>query len=611
MLRKILIFLLLTSPAFATDSPRLLTYPPQKIMGFRGLDTLSNAPLLEDGRAVDLKNVKLSESFDMRQRDGFNTINDTTLDDLDLSSPAITGIFDATFSNSTSFPIVFLGNKLKYDNSGTWTEIGNSWEASPITTGQDNQWQCVMALDTAICTNDVDVPMEISSTPAKSALDVSDLTDTLTKTKTIAFFRNYFILANTVEAGTERPTRFRWSDVGTTETYQDDNFVDISALAGDEIVGLAEIYGNIYAFLNQAIYKVTLVGGNDIFNFDKVIEGFGAIARDSIRVVRVGNNQSAIIFLNKDKRVFLFNGLVVQDVGKIIQPTLDDINGARIQYAASAYDGKSYYLAVSNGSATTNDRIFEFQVEIGEWTLHTDIDANAMASVRNNNITKTYFGNYESFVYWMDDPDLVNDVDGALGQVDSVGQDDGVTITSAQTIIDAALPTGGYTGAIIKIESGTAVGQESVIIDHTATSLTVATVFTTTPDSTSFYSIGAIDAAYETKWYDLGDSPRKKNFKELFMWAKEASNNEVAITYSKDFSVTIDSVEENLAPATSALWDSGLWDVAKWGTTGDKLHRIDMKGKGRFVSFNFENDSIDESFHIYGYTIIADALDIR
>lgn len=599
--------------AHADDPPKLISYPPQKIMGFRGLDTKSNAPLIEDGRASDLQNIKLSSSYDLKKRDGYDMINDVSLDDNDILTPvAINGMFDASFSNGTSFLIAFLDNKIKYNNSGIWTDIGNWWEAPTVTAGDNNTFVCTMALDTPICTNDVDVPIEINSTPTKSALDVSDLTDTLTKAKTVTWFRNYLIFANTYEASTERPTRFRWSNVGTTETWTDDDFNDIAELGGDEIIGMKELYGNLYIFLKNSIYKVTLVGGDDVFSFDKVLDGLGAVAKNSIQVVRVSSNQSAIIFFDEHKKVYLFTGLVAINIGELIQPTLDSLNATRLEYAVSAYDTESYYLSVSNGSNTTNNLLLEYQVEIGEWTKHTDINANAMARVDLDNLIKTYFGNYDSVIYWLADPDKKSDIDGATGVIDSVGTTSITSfITGGQVLVDLGLSSGSYSGATIKITSGTAAGEERVILFDTDTMLIVTTAFSTKPDSTSNYSIGAIDANYTTKWYDLGDSPRKKLFRELYFWASEASDNQVTVSYSKDFGTTVGSKEQSLAPSADSLWDTALWDQGIWGTTGDKFYKIPMGGRGRFVNLKFEEDTIDKSFKIYGYNIIADALDIR
>ena len=586
----------------------LISYPDSKIMGFRGLDTRSTAPSIQDGRATDLNNVKLSSAFDLQKRAGKDTINNT-LDDLDIDSPAITGIFDSKFSDGSSKTLVFVGSKLKYDNSGTWTTVSGT---ATITTGQNNQWQCIMALDSAVCTNDTDVPIKVNSTPTKSVLNVSDLSDTLTKVKTLTWFRNYLIFGNTLENSVERPTRFRWSNVGTIETYTNDDFSDISTFAGDEIIGFAELYSDIYIFLKKSIWRASLTGGDEVFVFSKVIDGIGAVSRDSIQVVQLFDNRSAVIFTDDRKKVLMFDGSSITDIGSIIQPTLDNLNESRLQYSVSTFDGKSYLLSASTSGITTNDILLEFQTEIFEWTKHDTVDANAIAQVQETDLKiKSYVGNYNAFVYWLDNPELENDVDGATGIIDSVGTLDTDTITGAQVIVDSALTAGDYTGAVIKITSGTGAAQERVIAQSDSTSVTVTAAFTTTPDSTSIYSIGAIEADYQSKWYDLGDSAREKTFLGLLFWAEEASSDEATIGYAIDFDTTLDSETKSLAPTSSSLWDTALWDVGTWGTTGNKIYTTKSSGLGNFISYEFSNDDIDESFHIYGFNILAVAGDIK
>jgi len=346
LLPRFLAFILtfiLISPVWAGDPGRMLSYPPQKIMGFRGLDTRSTKPTIQDSRASDLLNVQLSPALDIRQRFGFSVINDT-LDDLDIDSPAITGIFDSLFSNGTSRTFAFLGDKVKYDNSGTWTEVGEFTTAPILTAGKNNQWQCIMALDTAVCTNDVDVVIKLSSVPAKAALDVSDLTDALTKARAHIWYRNFLIFGNTFEASTERPTRFRWSNVGTTETWTDTDFVDISTFAGDEIVAFEEIYGELYIFLTRSIWTASLVGGDDVFIFRKVIDGIGAVSTHATQVVNLSDNRTAVFFLTDKKRIRAFNGAAITDVGNIIQASLDGLNESRLENAVATCELSCKYL---------------------------------------------------------------------------------------------------------------------------------------------------------------------------------------------------------------------------------------------------------------------------
>lgn len=576
-------------------------------MGFLGLDTKSTSPTLEDGRATDLLNVKLSTAFDLKKRYGYSVINGTTVDDLDYSITSINGIFDSDYANGNSYTYAIYGSKIKYDNSNVWATVSNT---ATISDNQNYQTVCAMALDNAICTNNQDPIFKINSTPAGSVLDVSTLSSALTTAKALIWFQNYLIVGNTTEGGSAVPTRFRWSDVGTIQTWSDANFVDLSSLSGDAIQSFKEMYGDLYVIMRKSIWKATLVGGNDIFVFAKLIDGIGTIAKNSVQVVSLPGDRLGIIFLSEDKKVYLFNGVVVTDIGERIQPTLDTLSPARLDYAVSSFDGKSYYLAVTSSGGSSNDTLLEYQTQIGEWTKHSQIDANAMARVKENtSVIKTYFGNYNAFVYWLDNSDNLNDVDGAQGIIDSVGTLSTNFETGLQVIIDSTITTGIYTGATIRITSGTGQGQERVIMSGLTTGVMVATAFSTTPDSTSVYSIGDINAYYYSKWYDFGDPSRKKTFRSMYLWAKEASSNEVDVSYSEDFGSVLGSETKNLSPSSGSLWDIALWDQGTWGTTGDKFYTTKFAGTGRYLKVDFEQDSIDKSFTLYGYHLLADALD--
>ena len=608
----IVILLLMTSLGYCTDNPRLLTYPDSKIMGFMGLDTLSTAPTLQDGRASDLQNVTLTDAFDLRQRYGYSLVNDT-LDDLWLIEPAITGIFNASFSDGEFWPIVFLGDKVKYDNSGTWTDI-TGWNVVNITDGKNNQWLCDMALDYAICTNDVDAPLQVTSTPEVTTLGFTGLTYPPSAAKAVIWFRNYLIFGNTVENSVEKPTRFRWGAVGEIDaSWDDDNFNDISELGGDEIIAYAELYGSLLVFFKDSIWRVSLVGGDSIFTFSKMIEGIGAIAKHSVQNVQLPDNSLGIVFLDRRKRIYLITGAGIIDIGRQIQSSLDSLNATRLQYAVGVFDGDRYLLSVSSSGASSNDVVYDYHIRIKEWSKHTQIDANALERVEDSsNDFYTYAGNYDSFVYKLFDSSKKNDIDGATGFVDSMGTLlAGDTMTGATVLIDSGMTVGIYTGCVVRIVSGTGVGQEKVVIDQTSTGLVVDSAFTTSLDTTSQYIMGDIDAYYITKWYDFGDAYRKKTFKEIYFWAEQAGSHNITIDYAEDYGSYIEDFTESLSPADQAIWGTGIWGSSTWGVLGDTMKRIDMRGTGRTLRLKFSNDNLDETFHIYGYGVLADALDIQ
>lgn len=598
----------LISPVWADDNPRLISYPSQKIMGFRGLDTETPAPNIDDGRAIDLLNVQLSSSFNLVKRPGQSLITGR-LDDLDMDSPAITGLFDSEYSNGSSYTFGFVGHKLKYDTGTTWQTVSGS---GVITDGANNQFVCLMALDNAICTNNIDRPLKIDNIPSRSMVGFAGLTDTITTAKATAWFRNYLIFGNTNEGGTARPTRFRWGNVGTINTFSNEDFVDIASLSGDEIVAFREMYGDLYIFMRKSIWKASLVGGNDVFVFIKIIDGIGAIAKNSVQTVNLPNDRLGIIFISEEKRIYLFNGIFITDIGSLIQTTLDNLLETRLEYAVAVFDGDNYFISLTTDTATTNDIVLVYNVFINEWFKYDQINSNAFARIKDSSgIVKTYSGNYDSFIYWMDDPDNNNDVDGAIGVLDSIGTFSTNFGTDLQALIDSGLSVGVYTGAIVRITSGTGAGQEKIIISGLTTGVIVESAFSTTPDSTSNYSIGDINSFHKSKWYDFGDATRVKTFREIYYWGKEEDNGEVVVSFAKDFGGVLDNETKNLTPPSSSLWDVALWDVATWGSLGDNFYTTKLKGNGRFVQIQFSQDEIDKTFNIYGFNLLAERQDVQ
>lgn len=601
--------LILLSSSFAAD--KSVAYPSEGILVFRGLDDTSSPTNVQDSRASAIQNVKLTRSLKLQKRFGYQTVNNRINQQRGTDYfPAVTGLYYTKLSTGTEHRYAVCANKVYYDNSGAWVEIGNV-----ITYDQDYQFTWATALDTTILTNDVNVSYKITNGITFGALDVSDLSDTLTKVKSIAWFKNYLILANTVEAGTERPTRFRWSDVGTIETYQDDNFIDIAALGGQEINGMAQLYDNLYVFMTDSIWKVSLVGGDEIFVVSKVVDNVGCIAKNSIQSINLLNQRKGLVFLSKDKRVYFFDGTSLGEISILISNTLSSLNLTRLQYAVSAQDGSDYFLCVTDGAnATSNNLLLDFQYEIGEWTKHIQIDANAMAKVVDSDSdTRIYFGNYASLVYDYDVDDLYNDVVGVEDGISAVGLTydlaDGtatdLTIIVTDTAIDYVA-----TGATITITSGTGNGQEKVVIDQVSTGLIVDSAFTTTPDSSSLFSLGSIDASYTTKWYDLGEPARRKQISEMFLWADDSSGTTLDITATLDFNSPLSVVEVSLQ-AAGGLWDVGLWGDAVWGGAEALFKRVKLTDQGRLFKYKFSNSEIDQTFSLFGYKFIHWNYDLK
>src|SRR3990167_6052209 len=354
-------------------------YPQGGSNGFLGLDDTSAPTQVQDGRAVDLQNVKLDISRGLRQRFGYSVVGNT-LDELtagvspDEDECPVTGLYYTKFSSGTERIVATCSDRFYYLNGTTWDTVSGVNVAQ--TAGQNNQFVWATALDEIIGTNNVNPPIRYNGT----ALDVVNLTSLTassppTTAKTVAFFKNFLIFGNTTENGVAYKTRFRWSNVGTTSTWTDVDYVDIGALGGQEINAMAELYDNLYVFLTDSIYRISFVAGADTFNVSKVTDDIGSIAKNSVQSITLTNAQNGLIFLDKDKRIYFFNGIVVQDISTLITNTMSGLSASRLQYATSTDTNEDYYLCATNGAVTVNNLCLHFQYQLGEWTKHTAIQA--------------------------------------------------------------------------------------------------------------------------------------------------------------------------------------------------------------------------------------------
>jgi len=589
-------------------------YPQSGTQVFLGLDDTSAPTQIQDGRASDLQNVKLDSDKSLRQRYGYSLVGDTldigageAVDGLDEANCAVTSIYYTKFSSGTERIFATCSDRFYYLNGVTWDTVSGLTVAS--TAGQNNQFVFTTALDNIVGTNDVDAPILYNGTTL-SNVDFSSLTASSrpTKAKTVAFYKNFLIFGNTEENGLSYPTRIRWPNVGKIGTWTDEDYLDIGALGGQEINAMAELYDNLYIFLTDSIYRLSFVAGADTFNVSKVTDDIGCIAKNSVQSITLSNSQNGLVFLDKDKEIYFFNGIVVQSISDLISNTMDGLSASRLQYAVSADSNSDYYLCVTNGAVGVNNLCLDLQYQIGEWTKYTNVPANAMAHVIDNNgRDQVYFGSYEGFVYQLEDDDLEDDVGSASGTITEVGVNDSSTASGLQVVYvsSAEYVTGVFVGAPIELTAGPGDGETSTVAYNTCTGIYVTDAFSTTPTVTSSFVVGAIDSYYTSKWYDMGDATRLKHFGEVYFWAAQDTPSDITISYATDLNTDISSQDISLASDTSdAIWGSAIWGVSLWGSSADIFRQVKLEAGGRYLRIKWAEDDPGETFHLYGWNII-------
>ena len=612
-LRTVLIFSLFTSFALAEEP---LIYPQEGVQVFLGLDDTSAPTAIADGRAQDLQNIRLSISKNLQQRHGYSlpipagTDQFSVGESLDVQDEdfcAVTGIYYTKFSDGVERIVSTCSNRFYYLNSNTtWDPV----YGVNITGGKDNQFVFTTALDNIIGTNDVDVPIQYNGTTL-STVSFTGLSNPIQKAKVVVFFKNYLIFANTVENSTEFPTRFRFSNVGTINTWDDDDYIDIGALGGQEINCVAELYDTLFFGLTDSLYKVSLVGGSDTFNVSKISDSIGCIAKNSIQSVFLTNAKNGLVFLDKDKKVYFYDGIVAQDISRLITQSMGALSGSRLPFAVSANTGTDYWLCVTNSSATENNLCFDLQYEIGEWTKHTNVPANAMAKVVDNNVNdRVYFGSYKSFIYNLEDEGLSDDVgttNPTTVTVDAVNTFTTATASGLTVFYDSALNmvAGSLVGAPIEVVGGTGSGQTNTLADNTTTGLVVTDTFSTALDATSTIQVGSIDSFFTTKWYDFRDPTRLKHFGEVYFWGEADASSTHSLSYAMDLSSDIETLSIALTSSGSdAIWGSAIWGVSLWGSGDDIFRQAKLTTQGRYLRLKWAESDPGETFNIYGWNAV-------
>lgn len=606
MWRWLLLVLLMAMPLAMAEEPQV--YPRQGVQVFLGLDDTSAPTQVQDGRAEDIQNIRLDISRAAQKRHGISVIGDI-LDVPQETFQAITGIYYTKFSSGVERIMATISNRAYFLNGSTWTLI-NGTPTSAITGGQDNQFVFTTAFDDIVFTNNVNPPIRWGggTSEALSFFTFSGLSDPIERAKTVAFFKNFLIFGNTKEASTNQPTRIRWANIGTIDTWSNEDFVDISALGGQEINGMYELYDNLYIFLTDSIFKLSFVGGADTFQLSKVTDDIGCIAKNSIQSITLTNSQNGLIFLDKDKKVYFFNGVAAQDITPFIQTTMRGLGGIRLPFSVSADTNAEYILCTTVSTGDVNDLCLVFQYEIGEWTKYVNLPANAMAHVLDANAQdQVFIGSYKSFVYQIDDPDQQDDVGSATGTVQVVDRFTTSTASSIQVIYNATLnlTSGILVGAPLEIIGGTGIGQTNTVITNTNTGIVVADTFATPLDSTSTFEIGAIDAFFTSKWYDCGDSARLKHFGEVYFWADADVTSTMSLSYATDFNSDVSTQAISLSSSdTDAIWGSAIWGVSIWGDVDTVFRQAKMETQGRYLRVKFAEDDPGESFRIYGWASV-------
>ena len=208
------------------------------------------------------------------------------------------------------------------------------------------------------------------------------------------------------------PNRLRISNNGDPEDYSGGTqaTLDVNPNDGDYITAMHPLNNELIIFKTQRAWSLSGFGTSalTLANLNERLSGFGTLAHRA--VVNTGNDLLYLGFLG-DKPVvrslqktrfgtIIDGGIISND----IESSLDGLNKAQLAKVAGIFDGRNAWFAVCHAAATTNNRVYMYDIISKGWVRHVGINASVFESFTISATPQLYFGeaSADSKVYVFD-----------------------------------------------------------------------------------------------------------------------------------------------------------------------------------------------------------------
>lgn len=240
-------------------------------------------------------------------------------------------------------------------------------------------------------------------------------------------------------------------------------------------------------------------------------------------------------------------------------------------------------------SANFETKVLFFDVEIQGWLKYKiNTDVYSVTDFQDDNESTMIFGDGYGKVWQWDQGSCdghEEEPEDANGFVTSATS---TTITNAD--LTAPWTVNVFAGCVFVILDGTGANQKSRVISNTADTLTLQTALAIVPDTTSKYSIGAIDAYADEFWNSHQKQYQNlwKRMRWIVPYVRQTGDFQIEISFRKDFggSFEFQKVLFNVQNLTS-LWGSMIWGVDFWASASTTLKRVRFNGKYHYYSIRY------------------------
>lgn len=515
------------------------------------------------------------------------TINDnTTLTYTDVLADGSLGANVPTSSTAGGLTGTYL---YKYDNAGGGTLIGGPYTLNA-------QWDFTTYQNKVFAVDGFDGVLQYTGSGTVTQVNPTPLQYIEThKNRLWGLKRNSSTL--------------QFCDAGNPASWPLNNFVEVNTDDGQVATGIKKQLDSIVVMKTNSVWyfvgeplgsgNLTTVGNLQLRQADSEV---GCISYKTIRKIRRGVLAWACpegIAVMQNYHV----DIISYKVDKTFQVGMNP-NFLSTMWAIYYPLKKQYVLGFPSPTSQTPDMAILLDLQdqkSPKLSLWDHYPASCACLYRFTNVDSVLLGH----------PTKGYIVQAFQGYADIFGDNGTATAGTANTLTDStkAWTTNQLVDADVTIVSGTGQGQQRTISSNTATQLTLSSNWTTNPDATSVYSIGAYNSYRDTSVEDFGEPAYDKKFRRMNIFADSESNYPMQFGHAVDFQ-TLSYNDPSISLSAGNIAWTGAGGANKWGALGAKWGKKkqlflsqDIGDTGKHLQCRFGNNKANQPWRVVAYSI--------
>ncbi len=262
------------------------------------------------------------------------------------------------------------------------------------------------------------VPQYLSMTSSGNFTDLTHW-DATHRCRVLKSFNSFLVAFNITKGSGSFPTMVKWSDSKVDLVNPDWDTTNANLLAGEntladctsEIVDAVPLRNEMFIYSRNQIFRMTFIGGNDIFSFSKAFDGVGAINTNCVQEIEnkhfvfgvddifTHDGTTKVSIADERVRNFIFEGINTSDNSGEVSKSFFVAHNAVSKEVIFAYvSGDAFVPDDLRGSTRCNrGAIFNYTNNTWSFCDLPNVSSATLASLNlsvatYNTLSQTYDG---------------------------------------------------------------------------------------------------------------------------------------------------------------------------------------------------------------------------